>query len=823
MADADRIRLIVQIWKPPAMSWRFSFVKICGNLSKNFLHACYAFHMDTSTVGGFSRVLDLFSRSALILALGILPIVIIPQAAIAIAQSKMLLLVVVLAAVALAWAIARLAEGAVRLPRGPLLYAGFALVIAYVVSAVFAGWPSSAIVGQGIEQDTLTAVMVFFASFALTALLFTGQQSGVRAALRTLAIGLTVLLAYQAAYLFFPGFNLGILSGNTANLLGSWHDLGILAGFTLFMSLALFRSDIFSGAWRFLLFALALLALFMLVVVHFADVLWATAALLLLGFLASARSSMQAEGLTLMRAATRAAILLVLAVVLALGAYMGPQLWDRLPAPILVTQVEVRPSWQGTFDVGRQSLGAPTSLLFGTGPNSFIREWGQHKPEGVNTTPFWNSDFNYGVGIIPTSVFTAGLLATLAWLALALIVLGLFVRFIREVRPLSTGRTLFGFLLAGVAYLIVFHMIYTPGVALTALTFMLLGFLAVVVSGDRPPRMLSTGSVAGATAFALAIFCAVPAVFASGLIGREVASNIYVNRAARAYNISGDIAKASANLQTSLAISSRNDRAHRAAAELGIVEFLKLAAQGEPATQEAREKLRATLEGAIQHGLTAISIDDANYQNWLVLAQVYGSFAGANVEGAYEQAKQNYERAFEANPTNPVPKLRLAQLAASQNDAAGTRAYLQEALALKPDFAAALYLLSQAEAAAGNGDAAVQAAAATVQLVPDDPIGWFNLGFILYSGGMYQDAAASLEQAVVRANDYSNALFFLGLSYYQMQRPQDAVIAFQRVLELNPDQAWLQAGIEDVQAGRQPFVENTATDEIAPEERELGE
>ncbi len=518
---------------------------------------------------------------------------------------------------------------------------------------------------------------------------------------------------------------------------------------------------------------------------------------------------MQADGLSFKDAALRPIVLLILSIVLALSALFGVSVWDKFPEKIRISEIEVRPSWQGTFDVGTQSFGAPTSLLFGTGPNSFIREWGMHKPAGVNATPFWNTDFNFGVGIIPTSVFTAGLIGTLAWASLIAIILGLFLRFVREVRPMSTGRTLFGFLLVSSAYAIVFHMIYTPGVALSGITFLLLGMLAVVVAGDRHPRTLSTVSVKGAALFAAVVLMIVPAAFAAGLMGREIASNALVNKASVGFNQTGSVADAHSSIKTALTISPRNDRAHRAAAELGLVEFMQGVSAGTN-TDEARGQLQQTLQTTIQHGLTAISIDDANYQNWLVLAQVYGSLADGSVEGAYEQAKENYERAFAANPNNPVPKLRLAQLAIARNDIAGARAALNEAIALKPDFAAAVFLLSQVEAADNNGDAAVQAAATAVQLVPEDPLGWFNLGYILYVGGSYQDAAASLEQAIIRATDYSNAVFFLGMSYYQLGRPDDAIAAFQRVLELNPGETWLQKGIDDIRAGVIPFAETPA-------------
>ncbi|MFZ2886411.1 MAG: tetratricopeptide repeat protein [Minisyncoccia bacterium] len=752
-------------------------------------------------------VFDGLARVVLIALVAILPLAVIPAAWGSIAQSKILLVAFATLLAAVFWALARLFEGTMHIPRTALMYAVLLLPVAYAISAAAAGFSGAAIVGVGVEQDTLAAVIMWYAVFALTALLFSNHQAGLRTMMRAMVVGFTALFILKALHIFFPEqLSFNVLQGATANLLGNWHDLGIVAALSLFMSLALFRTGTFNGAWRFLLIALGLASVFFLIVVHFVDVLWGAAALTALAGLAALRSSIQADGLPLFAAIMRSLVPILLAIFFALAAVFGTPLWDKLPAPILVTEVEVRPSWQGTFDVGRQSLGAPAELVFGTGPNSFVREWGMHKPEGVNATPFWNADFNYGVGIIPTAIFTSGIVGLIAWFAIAVVVLGLMWRFVREPRPLSGRRALFGVLLVSAAFLVVFHMIYTPGIVLTTLMFVILGLLAVVVAGDRPQRVLTTDSILNAVVFAVVVLCAVPVAFAAALSVREVASNLFVNRGAVVYQASGDVGAAGRMLQTALEISPRNDRAHRAAAELGLVEFGSLLSKGDPQTDEARLKLQTTLQNTIQHGLTAVEIDDANYQNWLLLAQVYGSLAGVNIEGAYEQAKTNYERASQANPSNPLPKLRLAQLAAARGDIAGARTSLQEAIALKQDFAAAYYLLSQVEAADNKGDAAVQAASVAVQLVPDDPLGWFNLGYILYLGGVYNDAAIALEQAVARANDYSNALFYLGASYYQLQRPQEAVLAYQRILQLNPNETWINQVIANIQSGQDPFA-----------------
>ncbi|MEK7509571.1 MAG: tetratricopeptide repeat protein [Patescibacteria group bacterium] len=753
------------------------------------------------------RIADGIAHWALISFCALFPVFLLPYPWAAVAPSKVILATAVAVIVILAWMIARLFEGTLRTPKAMLLYAGLLLPLAYVISTAAAGWNTFSLVGHGIEQDTLAAVVLWYALFALSACVFATHRSALRVCVRALCIGLTALFVLETLYIFFPTqFSLGILRGVTANPFGSWHDLGIVAGLGLFLSVALFRSGVFLGLWRVVPVVLGLLSLFILLVVHFQDVFWGVAALSLVGLVAVVRAALQAEGMTLTNAVARGIPWLIVGVAMVLLGFFSPQLAEQFPERIRISEVEVRPSWQGTFDVARNSLDAPTSLIFGSGPNSFIREWGLHKPQGVNLTPFWNSDFNFGVGVIPTSVFAVGLFGLVAWAALLIVLLGLLFRFVREVRPLTTSRTLFGVLLVAVIYATVFHMIYTPGVALTGLTFLLLGLLAVAGTGDTPPRVvrLGIGSVAHIIALIIFLtFCAV-VLTAAGFAGREVVSNLFVNRGAYAYQSAGDVAVAGQMIERALALSPSNDRAHRAATELGIVELGQLLAEGSQ-DEVARTRLQETLQETIQHGLSAVSIDSGNYQNWLSLAQLYSNLAGANVEGALENAKSAYEKALGTQPTNPVPKFRLAQLAVAKGDVAGARTYLQEAIALKPDFAAAYYLLSQVEAAAGQGDPAVQAAAQAVQLVPDDPLGWFNLGYILYSGGVYADAALALERAASLTPDYANALFILGLSYNGLGRTNDAVLVLRRVAELNPNEAWLQNLIANVEAGKAPF------------------
>lgn len=765
--------------------------------------------MTTLIASGRAHIIDGIARLLLIGLFALIPFFIIPAPWSSISQGKMLLVAVLGILAAFLWLLARAMEGAVHIPRSALLYAAALLPLTYFVSTLVSGWSMNALVGQGVEQDTLLAVITWFSAFSLVAMLLYGNQAAIRLAVQSFIAGLALLMLFQTLYILLPAwFSLGgLLAGQTTNLLGSWHDLGILAGLALFLAAALPATGFFPGWRRGLLVVLGAAALFLLVVIHFKDIFFASAALFALAAVAIIRAGVQHAGLSYVQALRKAAPFLLATVVIAAGGFVTASVWEKLPARINIVQTEVRPSWQGTFDIAKQSLQAPTALIFGSGPNSFIREWGQYKPAGVNLTPFWNADFSYGVGIIPTSIFAAGLFGVLAWALVLAVILALFVRYATEARPLSASRVLFGISLLATAYLLGYHTIYTPSTAVTGMLFLVMGVLVAAAAGDAPTRMMriGVGNAFDGARLAALVLLVIVSIGSAGFIGREIISNLFVNDSAYAYQTQNDLGKASAKIETALMISPKNDRAHRAAAELGVLQLAQLM-QANSQDEAARTALQTTLQGTIQHGLTAVSIDEGNYQNWLLLAQVYGDLAGVNIDGSIAAAKNAYQKAFESNPTNPVPKLRLAQLAVAEKDLAGARTYLNEAIALKSDFAAAHYLLSQVEASDGKGEAAVAAASAAVQLVPQDPLGWFNLGTILYLGQAYHDAALSLQQAVSLAPDYSNALYFLALSYNGLKMPNDAILALQRVQELNPNEASIPAMIANIKAGKDPFA-----------------
>jgi tetratricopeptide (TPR) repeat protein len=563
------------------------------------------------------------------------------------------------------------------------------------------------------------------------------------------------------------------------------------------MSLALLGTSVFQGYWNILALIAAALSLGLIAVINFSDVWLGLLGASFFGAFFFRRPSGSTASF-----AVRSIAPWLLCAAIAVGMYFfGNTVQTLLPANLQITQVEVRPSWLGTFSIGQKVFAEPTQIFFGSGPNTFSREWGIHKPLSVNETQFWNADFYYGVGFIPTSFVTTGIFGFVAWGAVCLALLWGLYRLFRSADRSRVRIALMG----GALFLTAFHILYVPGPALSLVTFLLFGALVAEELAEGEIRewtvSLSWDAWIGRIQAGGLIVVGLLVTLGSAQMARAVVSDALVNRAVVEYERTQDPAKATRSITQALRVLSNNDRAHRAGVELGILELSRLASSGD-VSEEARAELQETLTNTIEHGLRAVSIENKNYQNWLTLARLYGELAGVGVQGAEQSARDVYGEAQRVSPTSPLPHLGLAQLDLIKGDDVSARKSLEAALALKPNLAAAHFLISQVFARAGDLAKAEEHGSAVVQLAPQDALGWYNLGTIFYAGESYTNAAVAFEQAVTIQNSYANALFLLGLSYYRLDREDDALRALKAVATLNPDDAGLADLIENIETGK---------------------
>lgn len=733
----------------------------------------------------------------------LIPVFFLPVPWMTVAQGKVLLSTVIVTIGFLAWIAMSLKESESRIPKSPLLVAALLVPLAYLTSALVAGPSWESLVGGGGGQDTVLNFIIWYFALFLSAIVLGGTQGGPVRGLRLLLIGTILVLSVQVIRLAVPSFTFGgAMQFPTSSVIGSWHDLAIYLAVTLFLSLSLLPTNVASGAWRYVSSIVVIGSFALLLIINYTDVWLGLAGAAFLFALLRFRglsSGSQHVGF-------RGALMFLVIAGASIGLYFGASLLQRsLPTALQITQVEVRPSWQGTFAIGREVFAKPTQLFFGSGPNTFSREWDRYKPLSVNETQFWDTDFYYGVGFIPTSFVTTGVAGLIAWFFVCAVLLRSLVSVFRHAHTISYVRAV---LVLSAVFLTAYHVVYVPGPALSLLTFLILGVMVgeEMLSGaiSRARFSLSFQTWRGkVSAIALSLFGLV-LLFASVQSMRALISDMFVNHSVITYRVTGDISKSSRSVGRALLVLPGSDRAHRAGVELGLLQFAELAAAAD-SSQDAQNALQGSLNATIQHGLAAVSIESSDYQNWLTLAKLYSELAGAGVSGAEQQAREAYVEVATKNPTSPLPSFGLAQLDLLRDDDASASTNLEKALSIKPDLAAAHFLLSQIHARAGKLSDALRHASAVVQIVPQDSLGWYNAGTILYASGEYANAVGALERAVSLQENYANALFLLGLSYFRLDRVEDSLRVLRAIAVTNPDDVTLKNVIEKIEGGENPF------------------
>ncbi len=745
--------------------------------------------------------LDAIARVLLIALFALLPFFFFPVTWLTALQSKILVASVLLGLVAIVWATARAREGGGRLPWNMLFAASALVPVAYAVSAAVNGFASISLVGTGVEPDTLAIICLEFSALALTALVFGGDARNTTGAIRGLFGGILLLQIIHLMHVAFPSITLGgVLAGETGNAMGTWHEFTMLIGFALVSSIALARSSVAAGMWKWVFIAIGVLSVPILAVNNFADVWIAVGIASLVLVVVRWYQSRAVVSVSYVKSEWAAILVIVIAV---LCLIFGARIVGVLPERISVVQVEVRPSWQGTFQIGEQSLSNPKAFIFGVGPNTFTRQWGLHKPIEVNQTPFWNADFNVGVAPIPTAFISLGIIGVLAWLGYIIAVLWTSIgMWVRRRETIISARVLA--VSIGAVYMLAFHLSSIPGTSLGLLMFTVTGLLiafAMQSNGAERRFALAGGNSKNAIKIAIAVVIVILAIISAIGVFRAVLADSMINRAIVGYNASQDLQKSTDLIALSLKIQPSNDRAHRAAVELGLLKLQQIINAQDPDQEAARAGLQATLEQTIKHGLSAVEINGFDYQNWLQLAGLYSQLAGAQIEGAYDNARAAYVRAQEANPTSPLPFLNLGQLDAIQGNLDAALENLGKAVALKPDLASAYYLASQIYVAKSDANNALLAAAEAARYAPNDPLAWYNAGAIAYAGGAYQDAAIAMQQALALQSQYANAMYVLGLSLFQLDQTANAITVFEALNQLDPNQPIVQQILTNLRAG----------------------
>ncbi|HEY4496169.1 MAG TPA: tetratricopeptide repeat protein [Candidatus Paceibacterota bacterium] len=766
------------------------------------------------------------------------PIFFIPSATVPFQFGKVLLIALTVLLALICFILARLKEGVLRFPEKIFLASAVFLVLVNFLVAIFSGNVATSIVGQGFEIATFVSIFVMMALLIVTATLFQSHDRIFLSYAAFLAATL-IIFVFQALRIVFPGWLTfgGIFSSNIDSLIGRFNDLGILFGAVALLSLVTTELLALSKFFRLCLHIILVIALLALVAVNFSIVWWAVAVftLILFVYLWAVRRTTTGQvdikstegALNLPKrqlSYVTLAVLIISLIFIADSFIQSRPISSKIATMLNIAQFEVRPSWSATAEISLKSLAS--NPVFGVGQNRFIYEWLKYKPFSINNTIFWNTDFNFGIGLIPSMAVTTGALGLLSWLAF----LGLFLYAGFRVVFFTNGDIFNRYLtvssFASAAYLWVFSIFYIPSAGVFALTFFFTGlFLASLyqdknfksrgwefVFSDGPKKSFITTLV-------LVVLLVIAVAIGAGL-ARKFAAFANFQKALLAFNVNSDIVATEIGLKKAKSLSE-TDVYNRFLAELYLVKINNLFSRNadDLKTDAIRVEFQSIFGEAINYAKRAIELNDGDYRNWVEAGRVYATVVPLKIAGAYENALSNYNRALELNPQSPLLHLTLARLDLANNDNKKARTAIDQALQLKPDYTEAIFLLAQIEVNEGNLNEAIKSVEKITQIAPNDPTIFFQLGLLNYNNKDYKKAVEVLERATVLLPDYANARYFLGLSYYQINKNNDAIKQFVEIQKANLDNQEVDLILKNLKAGRAPFTNAKPPVDDKPESR----
>lgn len=769
----------------------------------------------------------------LLILIFLLPIFFIPSVFSSVEFSKVLLVVFSTLISLIFWSLSRLRDGNIKFARTLVFPSIFFVVCVYFISSIFSDNPFISIIGNGFELGTFGLVGVGFVLMFLVPSLFRSRDKIFFSYIALLVSFLVVFLFQGLRLVFGPSFlSFGVFNDPTSNIIGKWNDIGIYFGLIALLSVTTLEIARFNKLLKIFLYFASIGSLFFIVVINFKTIWYIIGAFLLTFFLyyfivKRITKKHQSGAITssqIKKTPYLALFFLAISIVFIVDGLRNNHIVsDSISRYFNISQVEITPSLQGTFDVFKQSL--KENPIIGSGPNSFVKNWLLFKPDGVNNTIFWNADFNYGAGSIPTFIATTGLLGLISWIVFIVLFFytGLRFVFIKINDPFSKYLMVSSFLAS--CYLWLVNIFYVPSATLFFLTFFFSGLFIAVLLNEKlitvknftylgnPRRSLVTVSVL--------VLIAISSVTGCYVYLQKYFSSIYYQKALgyMATNINTDFDGAENYILKGLKFS-KSDLHYRLLLEIYLNRLNLLSAQKNKISNEEFTKQLELIFRKMSTGIiSAIEYDNKNYLNYFIAGRLYEYLIP--VEGAYKLSSDYYQEALKLNPKSPLVNMSIGRLEFTNKNNAKAKEYLIKAIQLKNNYTDAAFLLAQTEVADGNIKNAIKLVEATSTLMPDNPVVFFQLGILKYSEKEkdYKGASEAFEKATVLDTAYSNARYFLGLSYFNLGKREAAIEQFEIVQSYNPDNKEVALILKNLNEGRSPFADAVPPIDNKPENR----
>ncbi len=731
----------------------------------------------------------------------LLPIFVLPLAIWPVAFSKAILFYIGVTVAFLFWLFAVLQKGNLLIPKSILFVLLGVIIVVWLIASIFSLNFKLSFIGAGYEIGTFIFFLFMGIGLFLISSLF---QTEKRAFLFYffLFISSFIVFVFQLLHTIFhitiiPWQN--IFQGPVSNLAGGWNDFAIFFGFFALTSLCFFELYKFSNSLKGIFIIAIFLSLIAMLAVNL-SISWFILGffvLFLILYLFFDKKNIYSFKFSL--------FILSLIIFLFL---MSNQI-NNLTSFIKTDIIFINPSWSVTSDIIRGSL--KHNFLLGSGPNTFSYNWLKFKPLEINNTVFWNTPFQTGAGYLPSMISDTGIIGGLAILAFLLALIFYGFKIIFYIKNDLT-RTLLVSSFLGSLYFWAFTVFYSPGFLIFVLAFFTTGlFLAMLVKADKIKVFnisFIKNSLTGFVSVIIIILLLIGSFISIYFFSKKYLSVYLYSQGVKILNTENNIEKGEAKILKATQFD-KQDVYFRTLAEIGIIKTNKIINQQNNLPLESlREQFQNSLVSSIKNAQDAIKINPFDPLNRTQLGKIYESIVPFNIAGANEFAINSYNEALKISPFDPSFFVSMARVEIQLKNFQKAREYLNSSLALKKDFAPALFVFSQLEAQDGNLDKAIQRAKETVILVPNDIGALYQLGFLNYQNKNYSEAALSLERAVALSPQYSNARYFLGFSYDKLGRKEEAINQFLEIEKFNPDNDEVKRILNNLRTNKEILLES---------------
>jgi tetratricopeptide (TPR) repeat protein len=335
-----------------------------------------------------------------------------------------------------------------------------------------------------------------------------------------------------------------------------------------------------------------------------------------------------------------------------------------------------------------------SSPILGAGPDRFVNQYLQYKPEIVNATPFWSSDFSNGAGFVLTTLVTEGILGFVLWIALIVAFIWFGARNLlskqgADQSPFVRYGTAASYFGGGLLWLSLIS--YMPQHAILLVLFVLTGiFAAHIVSAPGKAVHFIAAPKKVPAIILLWLLIAVSAI-AIIYFAKAAVAEAYFQVAIQDLNNGGSLSVSAQKIQSALKFN-KSDVYYQAIAQMDVYAVNEIVSN---ATTTPSEDTIDLIGGLVNDGINSAKLaqnfDPTNPYNYISEAQVAVVAAGIGIQGAYADATSTYAKALTLDPFDPSIYLDAAQLEFFEKNTSVAEADLNTALELKPDYTDALF------------------------------------------------------------------------------------------------------------------------------------